>query len=801
MSSKLDLSLKSRVGVIALFILLTFFHLLPLSLHPTDALSDRYDCLLNTWIISWVQSQVFSDPLKMFDANIYYPAKNTLSFSEHLFPQAMISLPLRLFSGNPVLVYNFVFFFSYFFSGWAMFLLVRCLTKNSLAGLACGVMFAFNSYMMSHIAHVQLLSAGLIPLTFLYLHKFLEDQRTRNALLFSLFFSLQALACIYYGLFMISILAVGLPLAVLLYRPPVRFSDLKKLVVPLSLAGAVLTVFALPYFAFARTYGLDRGAKEGADLLHYLAAFDGNVFLGSLSTLGRNEHWLFPGVLAVFFAGYEMVRKKTLFWRPPKALRISLLAPVILGLGLIAARLIGGTRSWRLGFATVSFSNPAKLLFYIIVPSVLYIAIFWFGYLRTNRQPRSRGTGVLMWYLTLFLWAFLLSFGTELSFLGRSTGILPLPFHFFRSYFPGFSGIREPSRYAIFVIFSLVILAGYGITHLSSRWRGRKSRVLLGTALILFLNLEYLSLPKAMETIPTGRDIPPTYHWLKAQTGRAAVLELPFFPDVGDETSYMLFSIFHKKNIINGYSGFWPPVYELGFRGLFENFPSGECLDILKAVKIQYVILHLKMWDEQTAERRVRRIREQFRDDLRLAQEFTYSFKKASDFTDFFGHDQIYEVIRGEERPEKREAGMQGEIPVSEWSVRANLNGGVVGLLRDNNPETIWSAAAPKADGQFLQVEFLRPTDVARISLLLGPFAGGFAKDIHVETSADGRTWEHLDNVYHPGEFIRDLARSPQDLVQNIYPLKDKVGLLKIIQIGSDRSLSWQVAELKIYSR
>lgn len=798
---KLELSLKSKIGVITLFLLLTFIQLLPLSLHPADALFDRYDCLLNTWIISWVQSQIFSDPLKMFDANIFYPAKNTLSFSEHLFPQAMISLPLRLISGNPVLVYNFVFFLSHFLNAWGMFLLVCYLTKNSLAGLACGVMFAFNSYLMNHIAHLQLLSSGLIPLTFLYLHKFLEDKRIRNAILFSLFFSLQALACIYYGLFMISILTVGLPLAILISRRPIRFSCLTKLVLPMSVAGAVLAVFALPYFAFARTFGLDRGAQEGAEFLHYLAAFDGNVFLKSLSKLGRHEHWLFPGILALFFAGLAAIRQSAIFRRPPKALRISFLALISLGVALMAARLIGGAWSWRLGFASVSFSNPAKLLLYIIVPSVLYVAISLFGYLWREKQPRSREAGIFVLYLTLSLWALLLSFGTKVSFLGHSTGVFPMPFQFFRNYFPGFKGIREPSRYAIFVIFSLVVLAGYGIKLLSSRWRTREIQVVMGAALILFLNLEYLSLPKAMETIPTGRDIPPTYHWLKAKTGRPAVLELPFFPDVGDETGYMLFSIFHKKNIVNGYSGFWPPVYEFGFRDQFENFPSGECLDILKAVKIQYVVLHLKMWDEETAERRVRRIREQFRDDLRLVQDFTYSFKNPTDLAEFFGHDQIYEVVQEEDGPAKREAGTYREIPVSEWSVRACQNEGFVGLLRDNDLETIWSADTPKGDGQFLWVEFLQPTDVTKVSLLLGPFTGGFAKDIDVETSADGRRWEHLDSVYHPGEFVRDLARSPQGLGQNIYPLKDKVRHLKIIQIGYDDSLPWQVAEMKIYTK
>ena len=166
---------KTSFWVLVLFVLLTFIHLLPLSLHPSRSVSETIDSLLNTWILSHVRHQLFSDPGNLFQANIFFPYSNTLTYSEHLLPQALLSLPVALVSRNPILAYNVVFLLAYFLNGYVMFLFVRYLTKNQLAALACGLMFAFNAYNFNHISHLQLLYAWLIPLSFLFAHKKTES--------------------------------------------------------------------------------------------------------------------------------------------------------------------------------------------------------------------------------------------------------------------------------------------------------------------------------------------------------------------------------------------------------------------------------------------------------------------------------------------------------------------------------------------------------------------------------------------------------------------------------------------------
>ncbi|MEE8377665.1 MAG: hypothetical protein V3R45_04790, partial [Candidatus Aminicenantaceae bacterium] len=184
---------KIQAAALLVFFLLALLQLYPLSLHPANSVHDTGDPLLNTWILSWIQSSVLSGPSKMFNGNVFFPSENTISFSEHLFPQAVLSLPLTLFIKNPILIYNILFIGSLIFCAYAMFLLVRYLSDNSSAGIVAGIIFAFSTYHINHTPQLQLLSSGLFVLSFYYLHRFFREKKLKFSVLFSVFFTLQAL--------------------------------------------------------------------------------------------------------------------------------------------------------------------------------------------------------------------------------------------------------------------------------------------------------------------------------------------------------------------------------------------------------------------------------------------------------------------------------------------------------------------------------------------------------------------------------------------------------------------------------
>ena len=55
---------------------------------------DNGDARLNAWAISWVAHQLVENPIELFEANIFYPLRHSLAYSEHLTLQGLLALPL-----------------------------------------------------------------------------------------------------------------------------------------------------------------------------------------------------------------------------------------------------------------------------------------------------------------------------------------------------------------------------------------------------------------------------------------------------------------------------------------------------------------------------------------------------------------------------------------------------------------------------------------------------------------------------------------------------------------------------------
>ncbi|MBN1272404.1 MAG: hypothetical protein JXB26_09040 [Candidatus Aminicenantes bacterium] len=784
-------------GVLIFFMVLTLIHLFPLSVNPADGLNETIDGLLNTWIINWVQTHLFTNPFSLFDAGIFYPHPNSLSFSEFLLPQALVSLPVYFLSKNPVLAYNFVFFLSYILAAYGMFLLVRRLTGHLLASVAAGTMFAFNTFMIHHITHLQLLSAGLIPLCFLYLHKFFEDRTWKTSFLFAFFFMLQALACVYYGLFLVSIFLVVLPAFFILFSKNLNPRFLLRFFPPLAAAGGIVLLFSLPYVSLIKAFHFERPLAEGADLVNYLGTNPQNILLSRwLTPLGTHEHFLLPGLAVLVLAGFLIIKKRKLYFHLPKGVRIIFWAIAAFSLLTVAAVRLTGGFSWKAGFLSLSAHNVAKQALIVFIPAVLYLFCSFFAFV-FRKKEESRENRYFFVYLLLSVWALLLSLGKNFTFLGDSTSVMPMPFRLMYHVVPGFKGIRVPARYAVFVIFALVVLAAYGIKLLWDRIGSHRGKIIAAVGLLLFINLEYLTIPQRINRVPVKNDIPPTYTWLREQPGDFAVAELPFQKPVGHEAGYMYFSIYHGKKIVNGYSGFIPPASDY-LRQIFTGFPSMAGMDILRTFGVKYIVIHPRFWTPDIAARKMQRLEEEFVEDLRPVKEFRYTVEEGGGVFDRFGQDFIYEVLPGDERI-KVPPGPFREISSSEWTVQTNAHPELLPFLKDGDMETRWTTQSAKKTGDYLLVRFRQPKNPVKISLFLGSHAYEYAVDIKVEAFTATKEWKRINRFYSRGELAENLVFSPLNPVQNIYLRDMRTGLLKITHIGHDKQFWWSVAELKIY--
>lgn len=314
---------RTNFIVFVLFLFLSAVMTYPLVFHLSSAINDYGDPLLNAWILTWDHHQLFKNPLHLFDTNIFYPHHNTLAYSEHLFASALLSLPVYLFGGGPITAYNVVLFLSFVLCGFGMFLLVKELTKSSLAGVFSGMLFAFSAYRFSHLAHIQILTAQWMPFALLYLHRAFNQPTWKHFGLFGLFFLLQLLSCNYLGVMFSTVVGICFVGLLLPLWKPFPWNRIVKFILTLSVVGLLFLPFAIPYFKVQQEHGFTR---QWEDLKPYSAKAENylgvsgkhRIYPDSLKRYGEPERRLFFGFTAMALALLAIILRdkqtKKHFW-------------------------------------------------------------------------------------------------------------------------------------------------------------------------------------------------------------------------------------------------------------------------------------------------------------------------------------------------------------------------------------------------------------------------------------------------------------------------------------------------------
>src|SRR3982074_513925 len=133
-----NLPLVRDLGVIAFFSVFTAILTWPYVTRIRDVVVDTGDPYLITWILWWDYHQTFTDPLHLFNANVFYPLKYTLAFSEHSYGIALPFFPLYALGLRPLTVHAIVMFFGFALCGYGAFRLGRTLTGSASVGWVTG---------------------------------------------------------------------------------------------------------------------------------------------------------------------------------------------------------------------------------------------------------------------------------------------------------------------------------------------------------------------------------------------------------------------------------------------------------------------------------------------------------------------------------------------------------------------------------------------------------------------------------------------------------------------------------------
>jgi hypothetical protein len=237
--------------------------------------TTNMDGLYGIWNVGWVSRAIVSDPASLFDANIFYPHRDTLAYSESNIVAGIIGIPAWLLTHNAYAAHNSALLFAFASTFFCTWLLARRLSRRSDTSAAAAILFAFCPYFYSHSAHVQLLMAGGMPLSMLALHRLVDAPSPRRGAALGVALAAQALACAYYGIF--AGLMVGYAVLFFAIRRGLwRNRDVWiALLAGAVVAGLIVFPFLLPYLelqegGFVRS--LDDARRYSATWQSYLAS-------------------------------------------------------------------------------------------------------------------------------------------------------------------------------------------------------------------------------------------------------------------------------------------------------------------------------------------------------------------------------------------------------------------------------------------------------------------------------------------------------------------------------------------------
>lgn len=591
-----SLSAAAReVCIFAAFLAVAILLTWPLATQRSSLVSDTGDPLLNTWIIDWDCYAFTHRGASLFQADIFYPAKYPLAFSENMIGIALVMLPSYLAGAAPLTTYNLAMLLGFAFSAYGAYVLARKATQSLAAGVVAGILYGFVQFRFDHLAHVQIVWGGWLPLVFAAFLHFRERPAFGRASLLCAVLVMNGLTNVHWLLFGFFGLAVTIALVAIARWEPAGEARQFWIGLAGAIGVAVIVLYPVlrPYSVVSKMYDMKRGTGEVRDYsavwTDWLVASDRNAMYGRLpsSQMSHNERHLFPGLLAVLLTAVALltVRRaavdEPLPKRPPPRLLLPaidaliVIAAAFTYIGIITDRFEPTIRGHRI-LSLTSAANPTTyLVILVILRLVLGLppALARFPGESLGDRLRASRFPLPLWMAIVFIVVGLLgSFGLNAffhTFLFQHVG--------------AFRSIRAVSRWAMLAYVGFSLAAAYGVAAMTRT----QTKVLSVLFVLLALNDVRTNIvwDHALATPPA------VTQWIAQTKLHGPFIELPIDAESA-QYYYMLWSTAHHKVSMNGTSGFEPPVF-WRMHDLTNHDPiADELTEILIRNHCPIVILH-----------------------------------------------------------------------------------------------------------------------------------------------------------------------------------------------------------------
>jgi hypothetical protein len=513
--------------------------------------NDPGDPLLTAAILKWNATHIpLTDAWYQFP--IFYPTRDTLTFSEHLLGLSVLSSPIYWLTGDLVVTYNLVLLLTFPLCAMAMYALVSRLTGSAAGAFIAGLAFAFAPYRISQLPHIQMLATFWAPLALLGLHVYVETGRRRWLVLYGAAWALQG-ASNGYALVMFSIL-VGL-WTVWFVIASRKWQALAMIALATVIAILPLAPVLYKYTTVHRTFGFVRGYWEirgfSADIAGLLCAPQLLTVWGWVRVQCGPEGELFPGVALILLSLLGLAGMVVRSWRSEAKQsanvvtwfrRFLLFVASVYAL-VILVLLLWGPFMFEIGSVRVQASTFRKPV-QIITITILLALVLSPGVRAMVRQSRT------MWfYLLAAVVTWSLALGPMTTFMG-DPGI-PGPYQLLMR-LPGVDALRVPARFWLMTTICLSVLVGLVVAEFM---RGRARR----TAAIGLVIVGVAVLSDGWIDRIRAAELPPPVPGADRLAG-ALVLEAP--PDLIFRDIQSVFrAVAGGWKTVNGYSGWGPSYY------------------------------------------------------------------------------------------------------------------------------------------------------------------------------------------------------------------------------------------------
>ena len=199
------------------------------------------------WFIWHGADTLLKNPTALMHSSlIYYPEGVSLFYANYFYDGILITCLLKPFFSLP-LIFNLLVLQSFIGAGVAFFALARYVTKDFLASLVAGFVFAFNPSHFAHsLHHVTIASIQFIPLFVLFFMKALKEEKISFALLSALFLITSALCDWNYLVFGLVFIFLSYVYLALRAKKLILTGALKMIAILLFSTGLALSPLIVP---------------------------------------------------------------------------------------------------------------------------------------------------------------------------------------------------------------------------------------------------------------------------------------------------------------------------------------------------------------------------------------------------------------------------------------------------------------------------------------------------------------------------------------------------------------------------